>query len=412
MPKLASFAVIDDLARLCHGGGRETLKEALVAYSQAMKSPISRHSIEQWFAADPTSPTKGKSRFFLHAFLLAACDRTNLTADMTAVYDRLLTLLTKPPRQKKAVTADETGLSETALEYGKLLGGVLLDRTRRSDHSEVADFFYSSPQAPAAGERDHSYYLLYRYAATGRVVKAFLVCKRPQATIPSYSFLTFMRGDPQRYPEQHRESRGIITKWENNSYLFLGFVYRMASDDVDDPEKNVEVRRAAYEKPHYMEMLGFDFEEIDNRHGLFSGLTFTIAVSNPVITRVAMLHLGTVSSLGTSISHKEVGLKVLDSQDIAKDLRETVERLRRKKCKNFGRRLEVDSKASDWASVRSGEMADEILAMLDNTPAYESTLHEESRSKEFASRGAIGTTPRAYQQIQSLMGTRSKRSLT
>src|SRR5262249_7355645 len=160
-------------------------------------------------------------------------------------------------------------------------------------------------------------------------------CKRPQKNLStSFSFLRFMRGDRNVLAELVRESEGVILKWET-SYEFLGFSYRMPSDDALGPDYPGERLRAKL-RPRGIELMAFEYAEIEIEHGLFSGLTMTTAaVNQPVIARVAMLHLGTVSLLGTNISDEDVQPTVFNVSDLAPDLRSLVARLQNIPCKRF-----------------------------------------------------------------------------
>jgi hypothetical protein len=67
----------------------------------------------------------------------------------------------------------------------------------------------------------------------------------------------------------------------------------------------------------------------------------TLAASHqPVLGRVALLHLGTKSGLEKEISDSDVQPTELFTRDLAEDTTDTIARLKQLKCKKFGMHLQ------------------------------------------------------------------------
>jgi hypothetical protein len=379
--------------------GFETIQDALHDHRKKTGAAISELAIDGWFDDPPAKPTKDVAHAFLLSFLITHTDVLGLSPEDRLLWDRLEFTLSNPARRRDHPAAVATPPNPSTMQlYGGAIADILLDRSRRDGRDELEDFFYCSPRNLPFEQLDQSYYFLYRFASTGRVIRTFVVFKRPQPQlVSSFTFVTFMRSDPDRFSDWHRESEGLVSKWEW-SYQLIGFSYRTNSIFVDDPEQNVAARRDAKKRPRHIELYAFEYAEIDLEPGLFSGVTFTSAASNqPVVARVAMLHLGTSSSLGKVLSHKEAKPRVFDPEELQNDLKESVKDLRDFGCSGFAPKLNAAATHPAWDNARSAALAKELLTMLDNTPAWE-RMH--SPSAEARGRGAIGSFTRGDQKLR------------
>ena len=99
----------------------------------------------------------------------------------------------------------------------------------------------------------------------------------------------------------------------------------------------------------------------------------TIAAGHqPVVARMAFLHLGTRTSLGQKLSDRQVDLRELSAEELASDLKKTVQRLKKDhKCKTFGIHLQEAVSERNWETKGAQALAEHILRMIDNTPAWE-----------------------------------------
>jgi hypothetical protein len=390
----AETNIIDQLALLRFGtlsaDSKVRLKRELKRYRRSSDAQISSPAIDNWFNDSGATPYKTGSIAFLHGYLIANIKPAPEHRDL---YDSLESSL-RPPKNRPHSRPVAHSLREGNLYVVGMIN-TILDRGRRSDRNEIDDFFYCSPDNTVISEKDHSFYVVYRYSTKARIVKEFLVCKRPQKDLSSsFSFLRFMRGDRNVLPELFRESEGVILKWET-TYEFLGFNYRVSSDDTDEPAESVTRRMIAKSRPGGVELMAFEYDEIGVEHGLFSGLAMTVgALNQPIVARVAMLHLGTVGSLGRGISHQDVQPTVFDVNGLANDLRSSVSRLQKLGCNKFAPKLNNAVARSDWNDRGSARLAEEINTMLDNTPGWETSPTNQNRPKEPHGRGAIETFTR------------------
>jgi hypothetical protein len=82
-------------------------------------------------------------------------------------------------------------------------------------------------------------------------------------------------------------------------------------------------------------------------------------------------------------------------EQLADDLRGIVARLDEIGCKKFPSKLGREVERSDWQTEGSNRLAGEILAMLDNTPAWETSGENPNPPKGPHGRGAIETFSRS-----------------
>jgi hypothetical protein len=132
--------------------------------------------------------------------------------------------------------------------------------------------------------------------------------------------------------------------------------------------------------------------------GLFSGLAFTSAASgHPVVSRLAALHLGTTCSFGIPVSHIEARPTVFEPEDLQQDLKNSVAHLHAAGCKGFATKLNSATAHTNWDGARSEQLSQEILGMLDNTPAWE---RSQPQAGERRARGAIDCFTRGQKRLR------------
>ena len=395
--------VIDNLAFIRFGSiseeSRRRLKRTLKRFRQTARTRISETAIENWFREpgpdhQRSHPIRGSSLAFLHEFLTRQIERQRLAAEEQRELYGMVEQFLRPAQLSSAPRSPENVRTSDILL--SIIVDTILDKGRRAERQEIDDFFYCSPVDGAQTESDHSFYVLYRYSTTGGIVKMFFVCRRPQRNFTSfYSFRCFLRGGSEFQPDVVRESQGVILKFET-CYQFVGFTYRVPGDHVTGAHHGAEGQIRGLLRPRLIEILAAEYGDIDLERGLFPAEMLTMGASNqPLITRVALLHLGTVHSLGRNISHEDVGPTEMRIEHLGDDLRMLVSRLNELGCEKFPSKLGREVARHDWSTEGSDRLTKEIIAMLDNTPAWETSIGNPNLPKELHGRGAIETFSRS-----------------
>jgi hypothetical protein len=261
----------------------------------------------------------------------------------------------------------------------------LFDVSSRNPRPVATDLFR---EGDPNDDNDSSYFLHYRHSTNwGSVMKSFIVLHKPDPKIFShYGFDHFIHGG-ERFKTGHifRECEGAILKMQT-SYYFLGYNFTVKANKQTEAALYARLREEAKEAPNGIGVTSVEYADIDADPGLFAGVTMTIAAEyQPLVGRAALLHLGTRSSLGCEIRDTDVDPMELDPRDLANDLKKMIDRLKAKGCERFGMHLQTLVNTKTWDRSGSRRLAQDILAMIDNTPAWEI----QRGSKAGRARGAL-----------------------
>ena len=376
------------------------LQDELQQFRKLHNTKPTRQGIDDWFKPKPTKPTRTDARQFLLGYVEATVDRDRLSTNQLSILEAVYAFLSGPDTSRASPKAPiarpskpdqlRTMLSDpVTVEIIK----ALIEKGRQGRGNEIDDFFYCSPQLPPNHGLDQSYYAVYRYSTiSGSILKTFLVCKQPPPHIPGpFSFVNFVRGGSNFQEDIVRESQGLILKYEN-AYHFLGYSYRISADKQTDPQGYRWRRKTAKANPLAIELLVTEYSDLRLERGLFSGLTFTIAAgTQPVAARIAFLHLATKGSIGREISDDDVIPTELESENLAKDLRDLIARLRSNSDGKLARLLQGLAGRADWTESGSESLANRIKQMIDNTPAWETSPDNPNQLKNAHAHGALET---------------------
>lgn len=272
---------------------------------------------------------------------------------------------------------------------------ILLSAAHNKKRSDAHDLFEGGNRSSQA---ETSYYLAYRYSTNcGNVMKLFITIERPDANFRSFcSFYLFSRGllrNNERGGKRiFRECEGIVLPFERAFYL-VGYNYNVRVRTNVSQVGYQEFRQRARQHPDGLGVIAVEYEDIDRSNGLIGGLIMTMAGENqPIVARLALLHLGTKSSLGMNVWDHQVLPWEGPSEEAGRDLQMTLDRVRGLGCKDFGpavtAALTGDAEAAGENLLRS------VLNIIDNTPAWETASHNPSaahRSDDFFARGALET---------------------
>lgn len=382
--------------------------QSVTTYSKNHKG-VAAGTIRNWLGLGSTlrAPNDGGKRFLLR-YLKHIVSEGLIVAGMEIDAASLEQFLreTVPDRrsgeQKQAEDQDDADGGLDRIVIDRL--GNLFRASRGNRRSITSDLFHNGdPQ----DETDWSYFLVYRYSTNrGELLKSFLVIQKPDPAFKDYGFNHFVWGGQKKGQNWHvfRECEGAVLALEK-AYYFLGYNFVVGANKRESTHSLYEkARRSAKEHPNGMGLLSAEYEEITRDKGLFSGVTMTIAAGHqPVVARLAFLHLGTRTSLGCELSDRHVNLRELSASELASDLRSTVGRLRREcHCENFGIHLQRATSEKSWVTKGAPALAARILQMIDNTPAWEATQATAPRSggskakkrprpKRIEARGALET---------------------
>jgi hypothetical protein len=373
---------------------REELYEHL--RTSGLKRP-SRQAILYWFTKK-SAPSDRSSKNFLASYVRTLSARPALSHQREKLAEIELLLREADGIQEAKVIRDVGGTHRRADTYVLTMFGMLLEKGWRGDRREDEDFFYCSPFDQPDTYVDESYYIAYRYSTTDKqILKIFVVVKKPiPGTSRQYSFLIFVRGGES---EAHatRESQGIILRYDA-SYYFLGYSYNVADnrDRASDPVAHEKRRAHAKSHPRSLITVAVEYLDIGLDRGLFPALTISTAAQNqPIIARVAVLHLGTRFSLGRQISHEEIDPTQLAPDKIAQDLCNIVTNIQREQTVTFGVSINDIVKQSNFQHSDFEPLATDIMRMIDNTPAVEQRAGDgKSSSEQQRAQGAIETFAR------------------
>lgn len=270
----------------------------------------------------------------------------------------------------------------------------ILNVSDQSPHTE-ADAFFRGADHDAAD--DASYYLCYRHSTNhGAVVKSFVVMRRPVRDVrTTFIFNEFVGGgEGGRFIDHlYRESEGVVFRMERAFYL-LGSNFNVPVDKRIDPDFYAAQRRRARWKPNALTMHVFEYDDVRLGPGLFGGVTLNVAdLCQPLVSRVAMLHLGVRSLLGRTLTDDLLRPGEMRAEEMAVDLHRIVTAMREEGCRRFGHQVEKALVAPSAMAASLKRSCDQVLRMIDNTPAWEVKLASEGQGRRRVpvSRGALET---------------------
>jgi hypothetical protein len=369
------------------------------ALERAGDPTVSLPAIRSWLrdGGSATRPTRTAAMRFLRGFLLwMTANEPAVPAERKAVLEAVIRLLSRYDTVASAATPSAAaGRSprDAAKGLNPIIGRAfqnLLLASDRISRQVDRDLFRdsSSKEGP-----DHSYFLMFRHSTNrGAILKSFLVCQKPEpAVVNSYGFNMFIWGGqaPEFHGHIFRETEGLILKSEKSYYL-LGYDFSVPVDKRRDPQEYGRLRPFYREHPNGMGLTSIEYDDIDQRPGLFGGVTMTVAAGRqPVIARVAFLHLGTSSRMGAKLSDHIVQPTELYDHQLSGDLRRTVERMQAAGCTRYGIDLEQRVQSRNWRRGGPSRLARRLTEMIANLPAWDQAQLEASESALPMGRGAI-----------------------
>jgi hypothetical protein len=370
--------------------GRNPLFLELSAFSKGLKGQrrlVTVPGVRTWFKPKGEGSLPGtKGKTFLRDYLQVLLGGPNVSdvsnPDRLGEIQRFLTgNLPSGTPDTLAELAPLDAIVATRMQY-------LFETSRINSRSIANDLFWDGDPAD---ERDFSYFLVYRHSSNhGSILKSFLVLQKPDPEIfNDYGFNHFIWGGKPFNDHIFRECEGAILKLEKSYYL-LGYNFSVPANKRENPKNYQMHRESSKRKPNGMGLMAFEYSDVEANPGFFGGVTMTLAASHqPVLARVALLHLGTRSGFEKEISDSDVQPTELFTRDLAKDITETIARLKQLKCKKFGMHLQKCLQAPRWAKDGASSLAHDIRAMVDNTPAWE--IQRAKPKDKPVSRGAIET---------------------
>lgn len=240
---------------------------------------------------------------------------------------------------------------------------------------------------------DETYYVVYRHSTdNGAIVKSFLVVQTPQkAATMNWGFNHFVQGGPDFHPEVSRISEGVVLSFAS-SYALLGYSYDV--DALAFKTLNPADRAPYRSDVRGIELIAIEETDVKNAKQLFGAVTQTQAASGqPVIARVALLYVGSSSTLRRPISHLSVNPTELSDATLETDIEETIANLR-KSGRLPGSLLDIKRTDGRAFKRQVASLAARILAMIDNIPAWEVSPRNRTPSTKPSGRGAIETYSR------------------
>jgi hypothetical protein len=394
MAAVTGANVLKRLAELVFGDtapeNLAALRDALVRFQRSDKR-VSRTAVANWFKENGSIPDRDHSRGFLRAYLYTALDARSLSPERQTAWNEIDAFLRAAPLTK-VDQSDRAGSRRTQPDsIATAFIDVLLRKGVYGRVGEIDDLlFYCSPHAERS-PNDQSYYLAFRYSTIkGAIVKTFFVCSRPRGGVEWFTTRHFTRGAPEDNPDVVRESRGVVLSY-GKSLLFLSYTYTIPFERASDPEGFSNAQFAAMANPRALELFSVESEDGAREKGLLSAVTFSsAALDQPLVGRLALLHLGTAASLGRRIRDDDVRPTELPSDRVGGDLQHTVNHLQNLGCVSFGSTLQRVV-ARGWDTEASEALANRILGMIDNTPAWETSHSNLSRVAEGRAHGALET---------------------
>ena len=345
---------------------------------------VSLSGIRNWLrpvGASKSPKRKGKGKTFLRDYLQWFLTSPHVTqAHAADSLWKIEQFLTRTLPQPKTPAPPLDPVLATRMQH-------LFDVSSRNPRPVAIDLFR---EGDPNDDDDSSYFLHYRHSTNwGSVMKSFIVLHKPDPKIFShYGFDHFIHGG-DRFKTGHifRECEGAILKMQT-SYYFLGYNFTVKANKKTEAALYARRREEAKEAPNVIGITSVEYADIDANPGLFPGVTMTIAAEyQPLVGRAALLHLGTRSSLGCEIRDTDIEPMELDARDLGADLKKMTDRLKAKRCRKFGMHLQALVTAKAWNGSGSSKLAQDILAMIDNTPAWEI----QNGDKAGRSRGALET---------------------
>jgi len=364
---------------------------------------ISIPAIRSWLRRDRrVTPKRAEAMYFLHGYVQWVVSR-KLVRDRKRkeVLVSVQRFLTRYDRAASFARQAHGAASATIGQKSKgadpaVIGTVqrILSVSEQNPHAITNDLFRDGD---SGDQTDLSFFLMYRHSTNhGSILKSFLVCQKPDPKLLNhYGFNHFIWGGEGKGFASHiyRECEGIILKFDK-AYYFFGYNFAVSANKRRNPTEYERLRAPSREQPNGIGMLAIEYDDLNLRPGLFGGVTMTLAAAQqPVVARVALLHLGTRSGLGVTLSDHLVEPTELYPRQLADDLWKVVDKIKKLGCKRFGSHLYPLVTAKEWGKRGASNLAHEILGMIDNTPAWESknARNISHSDRKLRGRGAIET---------------------
>ena len=171
-----------------------------------------------------------------------------------------------------------------------------------------------------------------------------------------------------------RECDGFIFKLEK-AYYFLGYNYTIKANKKTDPEEYLRKRDLARTIPTGMGLVAFEYDDVaTSTSRVTPGLTMTVAAYHqPIISRTALLHLGTKRSfaLESRVVEELVEPREMLFDQFSDDLKSMIGRLRKAGCQHFAEYLGGLINDPAWDTTGYQALSSEIIGLLNNLPSPE-----------------------------------------
>jgi hypothetical protein len=332
------------------------LHRELIHFARLSPNDISRAAINAW-CLGKSQPSRRKAFHFLQRYLKWLTEREGFSSASSARFKDIKDFLDQATGPDGPASASNSSSLSSYFSITNLTSS--LERHRES-RRQLNDFFYCSRRATSIHTSDESYYAMYRYSTTGDIAKSFVVSEWPDER-QGLLFKSFSEGKPTAFSNHARITNGLVIP-SSGFYQFIGHSCR--SDKFISSESDEELNRPTLA----LEIMAFEYEAITRDGGLFPGIIMSMGHSNqPIVTRIAMLHIGTKDSLGVKISDLDVHPLELAASDFTDDLVQMIKRIEKLSPQKFAPRLHDAIGRQDWLTAGCQRMTNYILEMLDNS---------------------------------------------
>ena len=227
------------------------------------------------------------------------------------------------------------------------------------------------------------YFLTYRYSTTGgKILKGFLVVKQhPVTGFGRFRFSHFIWGGPENV-NIFRETHGLMLGCEK-AYYFLGFGVSVSGDKRDPAFRRSREYRELRAEPQVQtfELATIEYDEFELKEVVLSGLTMGSAARHqPVVSRLALLYLGTDRELSHELLDNEVIPTELPFETLEQDLLTTLRRLTESGVAGFDRRLGFKKSGKHFDLPAITKYVKRIETIIDNTAHWEAKANPEAKN--------------------------------
>jgi ribosomal protein L20 len=365
------------------------MKEMIGHLRNMDPKPIARQTILNWFYKENVEIRREGAVAFIYDYVIRNVTEEILgDEDRRRAYDQVLMFTSRKAKtyydnfkssEIRSHYNIETQTDSHSNELASSILAVVSFNNMLNMNNEINDLF-SAVGSSRGDEFDQSYFLIYRHSTVNSaILKSFLVIKKPLKNGRGlFTFSHFVWGGLEFQPNIFKESQGVMLKMDKG-YYWVGYNYRVHADKRNEPSEYAFQRKEARKRALAIEVITAEYDEIQLSHGLFSGLTLTSAASNqPVVARLAMLHLGTRASLSQFVSDMMVLPSEISNDGLENDIIETVTRMREAGCLHFGAAIHgIVNKKPEVQKKIALELGRRIRKMILNLPDR-SALHGDS----------------------------------